>query len=78
MGDREHTKQPREEHRPLDVKGAPAEEDLSVADAADRVDLDPDEQVNRPDQPGVSEEERRQFNDPPERSIADSDHPEDR
>jgi hypothetical protein len=78
MGDREHTRQPVEERRPVDVEGTPAEEDLSVADAADRVDLDPDEQANRSDQPGVSAEERRQFNDPPERSIADSHDPEDR
>jgi hypothetical protein len=30
----------------------PAEEDLSLADAEDRIDVDPDEQVNRTDSPG--------------------------
>ncbi len=78
MGDREHPRPHAEQRRPLDLEGTPAEEDLSAADAADRVDLDPEEQVNRPNQPGVSPEERRQFIDPPERSIAESTHPEDR
>ena len=78
MGDREHTKQPVEERLPLDVEGPPAEEGLSAADAADRVDLDPEEQLNRPDQPDATPDERRQFQSPPDRSIADADHPEDR
>ena len=77
--------QDREEDRPLDVEGVPEEEGVSDADAAERVDEDPDEQRNRPDQPGVSAEERRQFNDPPvetagpdERPLSDHHHPEDR
>ncbi|MCW2842337.1 MAG: hypothetical protein JWN22_253 [Nocardioides sp.] len=34
------------EERPVDLEGVPAEEDISSADAADRLDDDPDEQVN--------------------------------
>ncbi len=34
------------------IEDAPAEEDIDRADAAERVELDPDEQVNYPDQPG--------------------------
>lgn len=50
---------------PIDVEGVPQEEGLNRADVADRVDLDPEEQVNRTDQE-------------PGESIADSDRPEDR
>ena len=32
---------------PVSLDGVPEEEGVSVADAADRVDLDPDEQPNR-------------------------------
>jgi hypothetical protein len=35
--------------RPMSIDGAPAEEDVSMADAADRVDLDPEDQPNRTD-----------------------------
>lgn len=35
--------------RPLSIDGVPAEEDVSTADVADRVDLDPEEQPNRTD-----------------------------
>ncbi|MCW2793433.1 MAG: hypothetical protein JWO76_2531 [Nocardioides sp.] len=34
------------EERPVDLEGVPAEEGISSADAADRIDEDPDEQVN--------------------------------
>jgi hypothetical protein len=75
----------REDERPIDVQSVPEEEDLSAADADERLDEDPHEQRNRPDQPGVSAEERKQFNDPeveiagPEgRPSADRDHSEDR
>ena len=78
MGDREHTTKPVEERRPFDVQGASAEDDLPVADAADRVGLDPEEQLNRPDQPDAAPDERRPFESPPERSIAEDDRPEDR
>jgi hypothetical protein len=72
MGDREHTQQPVEEQRPVEVDGAPAEEDLSGADVAERVDLDPDEQLNRPDQPDASPEERRQYEHPTGPPIAET------
>ncbi|MBB3044159.1 hypothetical protein [Nocardioides soli] len=79
MGEREHTKQPVEEHRPVDAPGVPDEEDLSRADVAERVDLDPDEQPNRPEQADFDEAERRQYDEPPvDRPIAESDRPEDR
>jgi hypothetical protein len=32
---------------PVDLEGVPEEEDISKADAVDRLDEDPDEQVNR-------------------------------
>lgn len=70
MGDRQHTQQPVESQRAHEVEGAPAEEDLSTADVADRVDLDPDDQLNRPDQPDASAEERRQYEDPTGPPIA--------
>lgn len=57
MGDRERTKQPVEEHRPVEVEGLPAEEDMTTADAAERVDLDPEEQVNRTDRT-IAEDDR--------------------
>jgi hypothetical protein len=78
MGDREHTQQPVESRRPRKVEGAPAEEDLSPADVADRVDLDPDEQLNRPDQAGATTEERRQYEDPVGPPIAETGPPGDR
>jgi hypothetical protein len=65
MADREYTKQPRQEERPLVVEGVPEEEDVSTADVAERVDAGPDEQLNRPDQPDFDEAERRQYDDPP-------------
>ncbi|WP_028645547.1 hypothetical protein [Nocardioides sp. URHA0020] len=78
MGDRQHIRKSVQEHGPLSVEGAPGEEDLSTADVADRLDLDPGEQLNRPDQPDARPDERERFEHPPQRSIADSDHPEDR
>ncbi|MDF1606245.1 hypothetical protein [Nocardioides sp. YIM 152315] len=79
MGEREHTRQPVEEHRPLEAEGVPQEEDLPGADAAERVDLDPQEQRNRPEQADFDEAERRQYDDPPrEQPIADAARPEDR
>jgi hypothetical protein len=44
----------------------PSEEDISTADVAERLDEEPDEQLNRPDQPDASPAERRQYEDPPE------------
>ncbi|MDP2775535.1 MAG: hypothetical protein Q8O61_18425 [Nocardioides sp.] len=35
------------EERPIDLGGVPAEEGIDPADAKKRVDVDPDEQVNR-------------------------------
>jgi hypothetical protein len=35
--------------RPMSIDGLPGEEGVSTADAADRVDLDPEEQPNRTD-----------------------------
>jgi hypothetical protein len=32
---------------PIDIEGAPPEEDISKADVAERAELDPDEQRNR-------------------------------
>jgi hypothetical protein len=34
----------------IELEGVPAQESISEADAKDRVDVDPDEEVNRPDQ----------------------------
>jgi hypothetical protein len=33
--------------RPVEIEGLPEEEDVSTADAAERVDEDPEEQENR-------------------------------
>jgi hypothetical protein len=42
----------RDSERPVELDGVPDEEDVSTADASDRVDRDPDEQPNYTDQPG--------------------------
>jgi hypothetical protein len=65
MGD-QRIRKPVEEHRPHEVDGAPSEEGLSTSDVAERLDLDPEEQLSRPDQPDASPEEREQFEHPPE------------
>ncbi|KQW50950.1 hypothetical protein ASC77_25160 [Nocardioides sp. Root1257] len=79
MGDQEHTKQPVQEERPLDVDSIPEEEELSIADASDRMDAEPDDQLSRPDQPDFDEAERRQYEDPPvDRPLSESHRPEDR
>jgi hypothetical protein len=36
----------------IELEDVPEEEGISRADAEERVDVDPDEQVNRPDQTG--------------------------
>ena len=38
-----------ERSRPVEIEGVPEEEGVSTADAAERVDEDPDEQRNRED-----------------------------
>ena len=38
--------------RRIEVEGVPQEEDISTADAEDRVELDPEHQANRPERPG--------------------------
>jgi hypothetical protein len=56
--------------RPIAAEGVPAEEGIEQADVTERIDEDPDEQVNRTEQPDALT--------PGERPIADADHPEDR
>jgi len=65
MADREQTKQPVEETRPVQAPGAPAEEDLDQtgADVQD-VDMDPEDHVSRPDHPDFDPAERLPFDDP--------------
>ena len=38
-----------ERSRPVQIEGVPEEEDVSTADAAERIDEDPEEQQNRKD-----------------------------
>jgi len=82
MGDNEHTgkhiHRAVEDHRQLETEGLGAE-GRSGADVAERLAQDPDDQLSRPDQPDMSEDERQQFEEPAvERPIADEEHPEDR
>jgi hypothetical protein len=56
--------------RPIRAEGVPDEEGIEQADVADQIDEDPEEQVNRPDQPGAPT--------PGEERIADGGRPEDR
>lgn len=42
----------RGEERPVDLGGVPAEEGINAADAEERLDVDPDEQVNRAERIG--------------------------
>lgn len=65
MTEQEHTRQPVQEERPLDLENVPDEEGVSTADAVDRVDDESGEQLNRPDQPDFDESERRQYEHPP-------------
>jgi hypothetical protein len=37
----------REDDRPITLEGVPYDEDISVADAAERLELDPEEQTNK-------------------------------
>lgn len=79
MGDQEHTKQPVQEERPLEVEQVPEEEAVSIAQASDRVDAEPDEQLSRPDQPDFDEAERHQYEEPPvDRPLSEPHRPEDR
>lgn len=43
------TPAPEPDDRPLDLEGVPAEEGISEADAAERLDQDPETQQNRED-----------------------------
>ncbi|GAA1132372.1 hypothetical protein [Nocardioides aquiterrae] len=62
---REHTKQPVEETRPAEAQGVPHTEDLEQTDTdVQDVDMDPEDHVNRPDQPDFDPAERRPFDDP--------------
>lgn len=38
----------------IELEGVPEEEDISQADAEERVDVDPEDEVNRPDRVGDS------------------------
>lgn len=42
-----HPEPPDEQERPVEVDGAPAEENISEADVAERVDEDPEEADNK-------------------------------
>jgi hypothetical protein len=79
MTDHEHTMQPAEEIRPATAADMPGE-DLEQADIDVKdVDMDPEDHVNRPDQPDFDPAERRQYEEPQvETSPADADRPEDR
>jgi hypothetical protein len=46
-----------EQERPVELDDVPAGEDISPADAAERVDEDPDEQSNRQDPVLAAEDE---------------------
>lgn len=80
MADREHTKQPVEETRPVTADDVPGEEDLAQTDLdVQDVDMDPEDHVNRPDQPDFDPAEREQYDDPPvDVPLADAERPEDR
>jgi hypothetical protein len=76
MADRHHIRHPREEERPLDVEGLPEEEHPGyTSDPAEEVEEEPGEKTNRPDQPDFSEQERRQYDDPPVESAGPYDEP---
>ena len=65
MAEREHTQQPVEETRPTEAPAVPAEENLEqTAPDVQDVDMDPEDHVNRPDQPDFDPAERRPFDDP--------------
>lgn len=66
MGKKHESKQP-------SIEGVPAEEGVSSADAAERVDLPPDGQPNRPDQPGADPDEVRQYGKSADRWNSDDD-----
>jgi hypothetical protein len=79
MGASEQRQKPIGERGHSQAEGVPAEEGVVPSDIDERVDLDPDEQLNRPEQEDWSEEERRQYDDPDLlRPIAEAERPEDR
>ena len=79
MTDHEHTTKPVQETRPVTAEDVP-DEDLEQTDVHVKdVDTDPEDHVNRPDQPDFDPAERRQYDAPQvETSLADADRREDR
>ena len=79
---RYQSKNPVRRRRPVEVEGAPEEEDVEVADVARRVGLDPDEQGNRTDEATEQGRQSRAGRRPRDERgsvpIADDDWPEDR
>jgi hypothetical protein len=65
MGEQGHTEQPVEETRPATAGDVPDEEDLQRTDTdVQDIDMDPEDHVNRPDQPDFDPAERRPYDDP--------------
>lgn len=65
MTDPEKMKPSLPDRDPEGVDQVPSEEEVTGADVERRIDLDPEEQPNRPDQADFDPEEREQYEDPP-------------
>jgi hypothetical protein len=53
----------RGEERPIDLGGVPAEEGINPSDAEDRLDVEPEEQVNRAERVGEDDLDRARDDD---------------
>jgi hypothetical protein len=59
-----HTKQPVEEQRAVELAGVPEEEGLAETEKPDPVHAEPEEHLNRPEQPDFDPAEREQYQQP--------------
>jgi hypothetical protein len=65
MGESGHTEQPVEEARPATVDNGRNEDESPQVDSDVKdVDMDPEDHVNRPDQPDFDPAERQPYDDP--------------
>ena len=78
MDERERNQEAAVEPRPVAAEGVPEQEDVEQADVVQDVDMDPEDHVNRPDQPDFDPAEREQYVNPPrEPALDDEDRVED-
>ena len=79
MDESERNQEAAVEPRPVTAEGVPENEDVDQSDVVKDVDMDPEDHVNRPDQPDFDPAERDQYVNPPfEPTLGEEDRAEDR